>query len=249
VVATRTKDILARVYTRKADSLLCAQMDLERQEGGGLERRRLAIYQLQDGEVRLVEGTDQDGLCNHYAAARNTYTWADVSKVIQSILLKDGLGAYSPRKNGGVYFIPVKPEAVDLLDRIEGFASSLGVRFLRYQIPDTDAQRHEIADAIAHFFEEELAAHETAISTYTQETRPGVVQNRRQALAQTAAMMERLQPLLIHGQIHNRLAQLLVQVHQLGVMLDTVDAAIAAYVPAPRGRRVITTPTLEVTNA
>jgi hypothetical protein len=249
VEAARSKEVLARVYTRQTDSLLCAQLDLERQEGHGLQRRRLAIYQLEEGVVRLVEGAEQDGLHDNYAAARATYTWADVSKVIQAILLKDGLGAYSPRKSGGVYFVPVKPEAADLLARIERFAGSLGVRFLRYQVPDTEAQRHEIADAIAHSFEDELAAHEAAIAGYTPETRPGVVQNRRLAVAQTAALMERLQPLLVPGGIHGRVAQLLVKVHQLGVQLDAVEAAIAAYAPAPRGRRIVTTPTLEVANA
>jgi hypothetical protein len=111
---------------------------------------------------RLQEGFRQTSV---------TYTWADVSKVIQAILTKDGLGAYSPRKAGGVYFAPVNPAATDLLDRIERFATALGVRFLRYQVPDTDAQRAEIADAISAGVMVEINAHADAIGGYSE--KPG----------------------------------------------------------------------------
>ena len=126
---------------------------------------------------------------------RTHYTGADLSKVIQAILTEDGLGAFQPRKGGGVYFVPVKPEAADLLDRIAKFAEAVQVRFLTYTVPDTAAQRQEIAEAIAVAFFAEVAQHAECVVGYDLTTKGGIIENRKEAIEATMKQMDKLRGL------------------------------------------------------
>jgi len=240
----RDKQTLVRPFERarpgSEEKQLCAQVDRESQDSEGLSRRRIGVYALgSDGPVGTNDDCLEtlDRLQEGFRQTSVTYTWADVSKVIQTILTKDGLGAYSPRKAGGVYFAPVNPNAIDLLDRIERFATALGVRFLRYQVPDTDAQRAEIADAISAGVMADLSAHADAIGGYSTDTRQGIVENRRERLEATATLIDRLRPLL-----GDRAMALTNCLAGLRASLQAAITAAAERTRPVSGRRIVSQP-------
>ena len=70
------------------------------------------------------------------------------------------------------------------------------MRFLVYAVPDTSAQREEIADAIAQSYRDEISQHRDAIKDYTWETKTFVFTNRHEAIKATAAHMEKLRGLM-----------------------------------------------------
>lgn len=203
---------------------------------GGITWEKIGVYQLRESGVDPINGACRETLFNlreAYAQSSTHYTGADISKVIQNILTTDGMGIYSPRKAGGVYFAPVSTG--DLLDRVERFASSLGVRFLRYSVPDTDAQRLEIAEAIAGALHAELLEHGEAIAAYNPATKPGIVSNRREAIQQTAQNIERL-ALYIAPQLANLRA--VVQDMLARCAAAAQAAQEGAEAARPRGRRI-----------
>lgn len=138
-----------------------------------------------------TESVDPDDIADEVRASTVQYTWADVSQVIQRVLKEDGLGAYSPKKTGGVYFVPTTSRT--LLDSLQAACAAFGLNLLRYQIPDTDAQRGEIAAAIADAITAELDTHDEAIQGYSPDTtKPGVVVNRQDALIATDRVIQSL---------------------------------------------------------
>lgn len=219
VDSLKEKDVLGRIWTRKADSLLCAQLDREHEEEGELRREQLGIYALRDGRPQIERGRALPELDAAYQHALDTYTGADVSRVLKAVLEKDGYGAYSLRP--GVYVCPVNPTATDLLDRLERFASSLSVRFLRYQIPDTGAQRGEIADAIQASLAADLDAHAEAIAAYSSETKPGHLDNRADGITHTQEIISRLSHL-----IREHRDRLSARVDALRAALETVRLSV-----------------------
>ena len=226
----RSKTLEAKCFTSKESNRPRAQFDDLTEEDGKLRRKFLAQFELDEDETpRHLSGTPLD-FDAAFDAASTTYTGADISKVIQAILTNDGLGAYSPRKNGGVYFVPVAPHASDLLQRIERFAASLSVRFLIYSIPDTDAQRAEIADAVCSAFGEEIDAHASASAEYTTETRPGVISNRREAIQSTYAAMQRLRHLMNgrYSMLQDRMRDTLNRLRDLETAIEAQNTANAA---------------------
>lgn len=205
----RDKSTLVRPFERKLTpsderKTLCVQVDREETTDKGLDRHRVGVYHLVETDdapphVSMTPGADLDTYSNlreKFYVAQDTYTWSDLSKVLQTIMMKDGLGAYSPRKSGGVYFVPVPETHRDLLTRIERFAEGFGVRFLRYTVPDTQAQRAEVADALAIGVSADLDEHTAAVASYTETTKPGIITNRLEALDGTAKLIERLGALL-----------------------------------------------------
>ena len=241
----RSKELTVRPFVRKADSVLCCQFDKEIQDEGRLSRQLIAVHSLVVGEIAVTiecdRGTHVYGIEEAYMVARNHYTSNDVSKVIQAILDKDGLGAYTPKKNGGVYFVPVKPEAADLLTRIERFASALSVRFLRYQIPDTGVQREEIADAIGQSFADEITTHAEAIAEYSDGTKLGVIENRRTAIQATDASMNRLRTLMggRYNHCRDQMRELLLQLAEVEKAIVASQNESANQIPEPAGRRIL----------
>lgn len=225
--ATRTKELDAKTFTSKESGRPRCQFESITETDGRLQRRFIGQYELaEDTDTpRAVNGTPPDEFRASFDQAKTHYTGADISKVIQAILTTDGLGAYSPRKNGGVYFVPVKADAPDMLERIARFADALSVRFLTYTIPDVAAQKAEIADAICTAYAEQIDAHSEAIATYTTETRPGIIVNRREAIQETYSAMGKLRE-LCNGRypvLRERMAQLLNQLRDL----ETQQAARA----------------------
>lgn len=224
------KDTLARFWTRKSDGVLCVQIDHESENGDGrLHRETVAVYGLVGECPELVNGKPIDGIEGAYQAATRQYTGGDVSKIVQDVLTKDGLGAYSPRKTGGVYFVPVSAEAPDLLSRVERFADAVGVRLLRYVVPDTGAQRAEIAQAVADSLNADLDVHAEAVAAYTVDTKPGHLANRREALDHTESLIGRLAHLL--GQrtfdLRSRIADLREKLDDLSREIEETRHATA----------------------
>ncbi len=229
-------DTLVRCWKRKKDKALTVQIDSESEdEEGFLRRERISVYALvrsdpakedlplKPSHVRGKELSFADA----FAVAQQQYTGADVSKVIQAILAKDGLGSYSPRKGGAVYFVPVRPETPDLLNRLEAFSRAVSVRFLRYQVPDLAAQREEIAAAVEASLAADLDAHAAAIEAYHAETRPGVLENRSESITHTQETIGKLANLLgEHVELLTvRIAALRTQ---LAAKIEIVEAAKAA---------------------
>lgn len=215
----RTKETEAKCFTSRTTERVRAQIDDIFEEEGKLRRKFSSLYELDENDrPEHLDGKDLEGFHEAFENASTHYTGSDLSKVIQNILEEDGLGAYSPRKGGGVYFVPVKAEASDLLSRIEKFAESVQVRFLTYTVPDTAAQREEIAEAIAQTYTDEIHVHAEAIAAYSKETKAGIVDNRRESLQSTLAQMQRLQGLM-NGRYH-ALATLILDLQNRLTVLD-----------------------------
>lgn len=223
--ATKSKTIEAKTFTSKESGRPRCQIEELTEQDGRLRRSFIGQWELDEttDTPRIIAGTPSDDFRASFENAKTHYAGADISKVIQNILTKDGLGAYSPRKNGGVYFVPVAPTAADLLQKIERFADALSVRFLVYAVPDTSSQREEIADAIAAHFLDSIAAHANAIAGYNAETRPGIIENRRAAIQQTDTDMAKLRPLM-----NGRFATCRDEMRRLLARLSELDAAIVA---------------------
>ncbi len=218
----RTKETEAKCFTSRTTERVRAQIDDVSEEDGKFRRTFSSLYELDENDrPQHLAGKDLEGFHEAFENASTHYTGSDLSKVIQAILEEDGLGAYSPRKGGGVYFVPVKSEASDLLERIGKFAESVQVRFLTYVVPDTAAQREEIAEAIAQTYTDEVHTHAEAIAAYSKETKSGVVQNRRESLQSTLAQMGRLQNLM-NGRYH----ALATLIGDLSRRLDVIDVDI-----------------------
>lgn len=244
----RDKSTLVRCYDRKNDDgkgkLPACQIDRETQTEDGLDRARIGTYIMATdstgaGIVMGHHGADMETktkLREAFDIARVTYTWGDCSKAIQEVLTKDGLGAYSPRKSGGVYFAPVNPQATDLLDRLDRFASALGIRFLRYTVPDTQSQRAEVADALALGISGEIETHAQAIATYSTETRPGIIENRLEAITATETLTGRLAALL-----GTKAEELNQRTQALRTLAQTALEVAQQARPAHAGRRIVQT--------
>lgn len=234
------KETLVRFWTRKKDSALCAQIDHEAENGDGkLSRKfkaRCVMTVAEDGAINFdVDGDASDNeLRTAQYDATQTYIGGDISKIIQEIVTKDGLGAYSPRKNGGVYFVPVKPDAQDLLDKIEAFSKAVGVRFLRYEIPDTGEQRAEVAQAVADSLNADLDAHGQAIAEYAETTKLAVLDKRAEAINYTRDMVQKLWTLIPvqAGDLNSRIEDLRAK------LADARSAAEAAKEKAAPARRI-----------
>ncbi len=189
----KTDELTPVAYTRKADGRLCGQLDAHRQTPHGLERERVALFELTDKDGPQTTYGNVD-LTERYRVALSTYTGADLSKIVRAVLDKDGLGAYSPRRGGAVYFAPVRSK--DMLDRLEAFCQQLRIRFLRYTIPNTDAHRAEIAEAVADSIRADLQTHREAIAAYEETTRPHIFEQRGEAIDATARMIDNLSHLI-----------------------------------------------------
>lgn len=194
----RDKTHLIRYFKAGAD--LAVQIDIESEDGQQLTRKRVGTYRLAGSSVRPLDyssDTDtHDKLRDGFRDALRTYTWSDVSKTLQSIFAKDGLGAYSPRAAGGVYFVPVQSGAYRMLDRIETGCNLIGMRFLRYAVPDTEAQRTEIREAIVNSLSADIDEQEAAIGEYTEDTRLEIFNNRKSSLREVGAQVIKLMGLL-----------------------------------------------------
>lgn len=161
---------------------------------------------------------DRDVLRADYHRA--CYTWADVSVAIQRILKKDALGAYSPRRSGGIYFVPSADKTIT--ERLERAMSTIGLRFLRYEVPDTESQRNEVREAICDNLSRDLKDHEDAIAAYTGDTMELTVNNRREKLAEFESMIRSLS-----AHLNGRGVELLARVRGLDARCVEVIAEIA----------------------
>jgi len=218
--AKRKKTTLVRVFKNNGD--LHWQIDEESIENNRLERRMVGVYRLHATNTVRGVGFDFDRdleqfLDTEFGKAVRTYEWGDVSTIIKNIIDKCGLGAYSPRKSGGVYFVPENPERPRMLDQIEQFCTDIGIRFLRYTIPDTAAQRAEIMDAVSHGLEQDVIAHEQAIEEYSAESPSKALEKRVASIEATMALLDRLQHLIAgrHAALHYRLSNAKTRVEEL----------------------------------
>jgi hypothetical protein len=194
------------------------QMDELKPDADRMTRHRIAGWKHttdEDTGADVIEGNPLEG----FEQAKRVYSWADVTKVIQNVLTEDGLGAFTPRRAGGIYFVPIRSKS--LLDQLCAFCSAVGVNLLRYDIPDTAGQRAEIADAIVASITADLDQHAEAIAAYDTETRLGVVENRRASVQQTAQLLSRLAHL-----INGRLPEIQTRISGLFADLDRAAAHI-----------------------
>ncbi len=239
------KDHAAKFWQRKLDNCLTVQIDKVEENGDGrLHREFVSVYALENDLPTYVCGKRLDAFAVAYEDALGQYIGSDVSRIIQDVLTKDGLGAYSPRKGGAVYFVPVLPDTPDLLARIEGFSAAVGVRFLKYAIPDVVAQREEIGLAIGDSLVGDLGEHAAAIAKYTNETKLGHLVNRREFITHTETMIGKLRHLLV-----GRAAIFLVEeISRLRKAVDAKQAEIEAHQAEvenqvrqanPVGRRIV----------
>lgn len=223
----RNKKMLVRIFKKDGD--LHAQLDHEKEEDGRLRRELAGVYRCHSSLVVRGVGYDynrllEEALDRDFRLALHQYEWGDISTTIQNILTKCGLGAYSPRKNGGVYFIPQNPANPQLLDKLEAFCNRVGVRFLRYAVPDTASQRAEVMDAVAAGIEADVTAHEEAVAGYT-EANSGVMDRRVNAIDSTLHLLDRLRHLL--GVRHAALVERLNALKgRLVDMKQTVSSAV-----------------------
>jgi len=195
--ACKDKDTEARCWTAKDGGKTRAQIDDLVEEDGRLRRHFKALYELGEDERPVhLSGAALDAFVPSFENALAHYTGADLSRIVKSILDNDGLGSYSPRKGGGVYFTPLRPEASDLLDRLASFCTAVGINLLTFDVPDAATHREEIANAIADSFHSQFAYHADCVAAYTTETQANVVTNREQSVRDTVASMDRLAHLM-----------------------------------------------------
>ena len=167
-----------------------AQLDrlVEDPSSERIRREFVANWNYAEERTPPIEGTQS---LEEFELCRIQYTWGDLTQVVQTILTQDGLGAYTPRRAGGVYFVPVR--SLELLDRLERACRVMGLNLLRYQVPDTEAQRAEVSDAIVAGLSAEIDAHQEAIEGYNVDSTPaGFVERRREAITQTAGLVTRV---------------------------------------------------------
>ena len=206
-----------------------AQLDRLIQDGDRIRREFVESWKM--AEDGTVIGSPLD-----VAERRLNYIWSDVGSVIRQVLDKDSLGAYTPRKAGGVYFVPVRSK--DFLDRLENVCRSIGLLFLRYQIPDTEEQRSEVADAVFQNLTLEIDAHEVAVKSYAHDRTPaGFVRNRDDSIAATVSLIGRLAE-----HLGGRATALTERCAALRKQCEEMVAAIESYRPVSSGRRIVTTP-------
>lgn len=203
-----------------------------------ISREFIGSWSLAD-EEGTVEGTENDGFTTDTVKARmRTYTWADVTKIVQEILKSDGLGAYSIRANGGVYIVPTTGRF--LLDRLSRMGDLIGLSVLRYEIPDTAGQRDMIASSIAARLTADLDEHVAAMNDYDTKIatiKLGHVENRQEALCTTRKLAESLG---MH--MGDRLDGVIDAIKAAQARCDLIHAAVKAHKPTvTSARRVVNT--------
>lgn len=234
----RAPDIEARCF-KHDDGNLYVQIDQlapeSDSESARLRRTTKGVWKhTLAGPVRVrgYDSATNEMLTLEYDTAKSTYEYADIGRMLMQILIKEGLGIYSPRKAGGIYFVPTDAACRNLLNRVELFCQSMHVDLLRYAVPDTEAQRHAIGDAIAAGISVDVAAHKESIEAYSVTTRPESFANRRNLMAQTAQLLIRLSTYL-----NGHAVEFGRQLDELEQSLKTIEAEQAAHVPS--GRRVL----------
>lgn len=234
----RAPDIESRCFKGADDQLYCQIDQLAPEsdnESAKLKRTTKGVWKHTVNGPMRVRGYDHvthDLIALEYETAKTTYEYADIGRMLQQIITKEGLGIYSPRKAGGIYFVPTDAACRGLLDKLETFCASIEVRLLQYSVPDTIGQRHEVAEAIAAGISVDVAAHREAIEAYSVSTRPESFQNRRNLMAQTAQLLIRLSTYL-----NGHAIEFGRQLDELEQSLKTLEADQAAHVPS--GRRVL----------
>jgi tRNA(Ser,Leu) C12 N-acetylase TAN1 len=239
----RDKTSEAKTFTSRETNRTRTQIDSIEEQDGRLRRSFVGQYEVDDDDCpQHIAGRPLADFIPAFDHAKSHYSGADLSKVVQAILEKDGLGAFSPKKYGGVYFVPVKPEAADLLDRIARFTETFGVRFLTYTIPDTSAQREEIAEAIANTYADQIAEHASAIASYTVDTLTFVFTNRHEAIKATEKGMAKLQNLMNgrYAESVRRLEELAASLVDLENRQTAHRADVAREQRQAGGRRILT---------
>ena len=208
-----------------------AQLDRLVSEGieGERLRREFVAHWCLTGDK--VSGSEPLELRRHL----ETYTWADLTKVVKEILDQDGLGAYTPRKAGGIYFCPFAGR--DVLDRLERACRAVGLSLLRYEVPDSAAQRNEVQATVVAGIGAEIDAHAAAVESYTVETREHAIAGRRESLANTRSLIGRLAGHL--GDAVPWLNSQLDELDALCVQLEQAIATAAQHAQRAGARRVV----------
>lgn len=234
----RQTDMESRCF-KGADGELYCQIDRLKPESDSesarLVRTLNGVWRHTVSGPKRVRGYDSEThavLTLEYERAKATYEYGDIGRMLQVILTIEGIGVYSPRKAGGIYFAPTDAQCADLLDRVERFCLTLGIRFLRYTVPDSEHHRHEVGEAIAAGLAVDIAAHREAVEAYSVDTRPEAFNNRRGLMLQSAALIGRLRQYLNgHAEAYGR------QLGELELRLQQLERDQQNAVPT--GRRVL----------
>lgn len=191
---------------------------------------------------KLAGGVEQVGGWNptlteelqvSYQHALATYTWGDLGVFLKSTFEVHGLGLHALRDGGCVYTAPISEACGSLLDHVQTFCDALGIAFLRWQTPNTEAHKNEVRRAIARTMRVEIDEHEEAIAAYTTSTRPETFAGRRSLINVTAQRLVRL-----HTHLNGQLAGFGERLTALDERIAAIEAEQTAFVPS--GRRVMT---------
>ena len=252
-VELRSDDVSTTLFTKKhvvgsvEFDTVAVQVDRSRhysESSQRLESDKAGVYLLddrsEDEEVHILPCTWDScplilsELRSSYVSFRHNCQWGDLSTVLNAILKKDGMGTYSPRKAGGVYFCPLNQTLPDLMDRVEQFSIETGVSLVRLGVPDTGAARRMVRDSIADAMLVELRDHKSAIENYSEDTRSNTFVDRRASMAGTLSAVYRMESLL--GDSVAPLRGMIIET--LG-LLDAKEQ-LAANRVAPRRRQLVT---------
>ena len=236
----RAPDIEARCFKGADDELYCQIDQLVPEsdtESAKLRRTNKGVWKHTIAGPVRVRGYDRvtdDMMVTEYESAKTTYQYADIGRMLMQILTKEGLGIFSPRKSGGIYFIPTDESCSKLMERVAAFCVAMSVDLLQYDIPDTEAQRQAIGEAIAAGIAVEVAQHREAVEAYTATTRPETFSNRRALMGQTAMLLVRLS-IYLNGHAASIAGELDVLENRIQALQDEAANAVQGM-----GRRVLT---------
>jgi hypothetical protein len=187
--------------------------------------------------VETTEGGEPLDMVTH----TTTYAWADLTAIAREIMKTDCMGSYSPKSNGGVYFVPVPDR--EFLDRLQAAFAACNFNVLRFGVPDSAAERAHVSSTVAEQIAADLAEHEAAIAAYTPETKAGHITNRRDAVTASAEMLTRISGTLYLGEAKDRLTARIQAIYaSIEEKLSAATEAKAAAAPAgqPGQRRILT---------
>src|SRR5262245_54036803 len=91
VEAVRSKEVEAKTWTCKQNGRVRAQFDSIAEDEGRLRRTFVGQYELEEEKPVHIAGQELPEFIPAFEQASIHYTGADISRVIQAILEKDGL--------------------------------------------------------------------------------------------------------------------------------------------------------------
>jgi hypothetical protein len=178
------------------------------------------------GEVVLTDPA-HIGLAAHVATVdarvRDTRTGADISAVVQTIILDAGCDLIPVREAGGVYFLPSTPAGDALVTKLAAVLYGVGGRFYAFSclLGSSATEDASLANAVTDYLLAQVKELRESVSTLTDETRSDVKQRRMQAVGALRGKMAAYANLLAG------------HAHTITDALDETEAELLANIGAP----------------